>query len=312
MSFLSNKFASLEPGEKFSSQYEIEGLSSIPYTLIKGKCSGNTVLITAGVHSAEYVGIQAAIELSQEISAENVCGNIVIVPLANVSGFEHRTMSMVYEDGKNLNRVFPGNSEGSAAERIAYTLFNDFILGSDYYIDLHCGDGYEQLTPYVYYVGGCRKEHYAKELASCVNVPYIVRSNTLSGGAYNAASSASVASILIERGGLGLFSREEIDADKEDVRNILKFMRIIDGDANRYSQIEFSNVIYEDAPIGGCWYPAKKAGDKVHKGEVLGEIRDYFGSTVHTCYALSDGIILYQTYSLTVLRNGPMIAYGIL
>ena len=32
---------------------------------------------------------------------------MIIVPLVNVSGFEHRTMSLVYEDGKNLNRVFP-------------------------------------------------------------------------------------------------------------------------------------------------------------------------------------------------------------
>ena len=85
-------------------------------------------MITAGIHSAEFVGIQAAIELAEELKPENIRGTVVILPLVNRSGFEHRTMSMVYEDGKNLNRVFPGNPEGSTAEKLAYTVFREFIL----------------------------------------------------------------------------------------------------------------------------------------------------------------------------------------
>ena len=81
-----------------------------------------TVLITAGIHNAEYVGIQAAIELSNELDVDKLKGNVVIVPLANRSGFENRTMSRVFEDGKNLNRVFPGDPDGSEADRLAHML----------------------------------------------------------------------------------------------------------------------------------------------------------------------------------------------
>ena len=74
----------------------------LPITIICGKKEGKTALITGGVHCAEYVGIETAIGLSKEINPEDISGNIIIVPLINRSGFENRTMSVVYEDGKKF------------------------------------------------------------------------------------------------------------------------------------------------------------------------------------------------------------------
>ena len=103
-------------------------------------------------------------------------GNVIILPLANRSGFENRTMSRVYEDGKNLNRVFPGDREGSEADRLAHMLFEVFIKNVDAYIDLHCGDGYETLVPFCCYLGATPAEETAKRMVECVNVKYNVRS----------------------------------------------------------------------------------------------------------------------------------------
>ena len=103
----------------------------LPITIICGKKEGKTALITGGVHCAEYVGIETAIELSKEINPEDISGNIIIVPLINRSGFENRTMSVVYEDGKNLNRVFPGNEQGSVSEKIAYFMEKELFKISD-------------------------------------------------------------------------------------------------------------------------------------------------------------------------------------
>ncbi|MER2152425.1 MAG: succinylglutamate desuccinylase/aspartoacylase family protein, partial [Candidatus Limivicinus sp.] len=104
----------LTPGKTVKDHIHVEGTElHVPHVLLCGKQPGKTVLITAGIHNAEYVGIQAAIELSNELDVETLCGNVIIVPLANRSGFENRTMSRVFEDGKNLNRVFPGDRDGS-------------------------------------------------------------------------------------------------------------------------------------------------------------------------------------------------------
>ncbi len=48
----------------------------------------------------------------------------------------------------------------------------------------------------------------------------------------------------------------------------------------------------------------------IQGGEVLGTVKDYEGNVTEVCRAECDGVILYQTGSLQVLENGPMIAYG--
>ena len=218
----------LTPGKTVKDHIHVEGTElHVPHVLLCGRQPGPTVLITAGIHNAEYVGIQAAIELSKELDVSALHGSVVIVPLANRSGFENRTMSRVFEDGKNLNRVFPGDRDGSEAERLAHMLFEVFIKNVDAYIDLHCGDGYETLVPFCYYLGETPAEETAKRMVGCVNVKYVVRSRCRTGGAYNLASIHGVPSVLIERGQLSLFSREEIEADKADVRSILRCLGVL-------------------------------------------------------------------------------------
>lgn len=302
----------LTPGKTIKDHIHVQGTElHVPHVLLCGEHPGPTLLISAGIHSAEYVGIQAAIELSNELDVKELRGNVIILPLANRSGFENRTMSMVYEDGKNLNRVFPGDAKGSEADRLAHTLFEVFIKNVDYYIDLHSGDGYETLVPYVYYLGDTSAEEKAKQMVTCVNTNYYVRSRCRTGGAYNLASIYGIPSVLIERGQLSLFSREEIEADKADVRNILRYAGILSGDWTEYPKqqlLEYSN----DAPCTGCWYPEKKVGDFFRKGEKLGEIRDYFGRSLFTEYAPEDGVLLHQCSSLNIIEKGPMVTYGVL
>lgn len=306
-----------EPGQKRSGFLAVHGGGvELPVTMICGEKPGPAVLISAGVHNAEYVGIQAAIELADELEPEQLSGSVALIHLMNPTGYEHRTMSLVYEDEKNLNRVFPGQENGTLAERIAYTVTETFFRRVDAYIDLHSGDGYEELTPYVYCQGAAQKDvaERSRAMAELVDVPYVVPSQTTTGGAYNHAGSMGVPGILIERGGLGLWSREEVDADKKDVRNILRALGVLDSarEPQLLHPVELSTVFYENSRFNGCWYPRRKAGDRVLEGEVLGEVRDYFGNLLQVCKAKSDGVLLYQTRSLSILKDGPMIAYGAL
>ena len=301
----------LTPGKTIKDHIHVYGTElHVPHVLLCGMEDGPTALISAGIHNAEYVGIQAAIELSNELDVNELRGNVIILPLANRSGFENRTMSMVYEDGKNLNRVFPGDKEGSTAEKLAHTLFDVFIRNVDYYIDLHSGDGFEELIPYVYYLGDAPAEQEAREMVECVNAKYFVRSRCRTGGAYNLASIHGIPSVLIERGQLSLFSREEIEADKADVRNILRRIGILPGDYVTYPKTELLESS-DDAPCTGCWYPEKQVGDWFQKGDKLGEIRDYFGRSLFTEFAPCDGVLIHQCASLNIIEKGPMVTYGV-
>lgn len=304
----------IQKGEKSQGEIAIIGGGrSMPATVICGVEEGPTILITAGIHNAEYVGIQAAMELAQEFQPEDLSGNVIFVPLVNVSGFENRTMSTVYEDGKNLNRVFPGKADGTQAERIACTIVQKLFSLADYYIDLHSGDGFEQLHPHVYYVGVVDEKtadaslHMARHISS----RFIVRSKCADGGAYNYASSMGIPSILIERGGQSAWSWEEVEQDKRDVEHLILHLQGKRCRGLKHTrQMILENVVYECAPYTGCWYPMKKPGEYFFKGEELGELRDYYGNKLYTSIAMEDGVILYQTISLSIIEEGPMISYA--
>lgn len=303
-----------EAGQKASGFVKIDGTDiEIPVTLICGAKEGPTVLISGGLHNAEYVGIQAAMELADEIKPEDVTGNIIVIRLMNRTGFEHRTMSLVYEDGKNLNRIFPGSILGTVADKICYTVERKFMKQADFYIDLHSGDGFEGLVSYVYYagVGPEKMVEKSREMAEIAHVEYIVKSGSTT-GAYNYAGTLGIPSILLERGCSSVWCKDLVEEDKHDVRNILRYLGTLSGAAHVHGKkpTDVTPVIYENASQAGCWYPTKQPGETFKEGEILGVVRDYFGNILETCVAKQGGIMLYETVSLCILKDTPMVAYG--
>lgn len=305
----------VQPGQRVSGYLQLEGGKfRLPVTIFHGERPGKTVLITAGIHAGEYVGIQAAMELAQKLKPEKVAGTVVIVKVVNRPAFEKRSGSMGLSDGKNLNREFPGSPDGTEMEQLARAVADNLHSIADYYIDLHSGDVFEQLTPYVYYAGKAKAQVVAesRKMAEQVDVPYMVKSNVASGGAYNYAASLGIPSILIERGGMGRWSTEEVRSTRRDVRNILCYLGVYTGEMDKrtYYPLDVEDVRYQDASHNGCWYPFKSAGDMFCRGEVLGEVRDYEGKVIEISRAEYDGVVLYQTGALQVVADGPMIAYG--
>lgn len=127
--------------------------SHIPVTIINGQGDGPTLLITAGIHGGEYPGIAAAIELARDLEPQNISGSLIIIHPVNTPSFWARSAFIVPEDGKNLNREFPGDAGGTLSQKIAHILSQKFFPQADFYIDLHSGDIHEELYPYVYYPG---------------------------------------------------------------------------------------------------------------------------------------------------------------
>ena len=309
------KNITVQPGKKWSGELELaNGDIRLPATVLHGHGTGKTMLITAGVHAGEYVGIQAAIELSQKLKIEKVNGTIIIIKVMNRPAFEARNGSMGLDDGKNLNREFPGNPDGTEMERLAWAISQELQPAADYYIDLHSGDDYEKLIPYVYYAGAAAGEvvSLSRQMAEQVDVPYMVKSNVASGGSYNYAASQGIPSILIERGGMGDWTYEEVRSTRRDVRNILCHLGIYQGlkDFRTYYPLDVADVRYQDAEENGLWYPFKKVGDMIQEGDILGEVRDYEGNVKEVSVAEFDGVLLYQCGTLQVLGNGPMVTYG--
>lgn len=298
-------------GEKVSGFWDIEGYS-IPTTIINGKKSGKIVAISSGIHNCEYVGIQSAIELSQEIDPVNINGTVIIFHPVNYSGFFHKIPAVMPEDNKNLNRAFPGIENGSTSDKIAYH-FSKFLYPQlDFFIDLHGGDLYERATNFVYSpgIGDNKVIEVSHEVAQVLSIPYRVRSSAKT-GAYNSAAIQGVPSMLIERGGNGLWNNEEVKEYKKDILSVLGYFNIIDFlNEKNLNQKEITTAKYISSEVDGFWYPRYKAGEKFNEGDLLGEIKDCFGNIITSYYAEFDGVILYGVFSLAIKKSEEILAYG--
>ncbi len=341
------KLSKLEANRRHGYTVMVEGTDLwFPLAIIRGSQPGPTIVITAGIHAAEYPGIKAALELSYDLDFSTITGTVIIVAMANAAGFWRRSNSMVpgsYTStgtDQNLNRIFPGNAQGSPDERLAAALFA-LIETADYYIDLHSGDSYESLIPHAYFcampadalgdgvdatsaagaadtISTISSEYQqictqSQKMAHCVKVPYLVPFFGYHGGAaYSEACKAGVPSILIERGGMGLCERVDVDNFKADVMNLLRKLGCMHGVFDTYEDAQeiLTTQHFDTAHVTGVWSPRCKSGDSVYPNQVLGTITDPFGNTLETILAKGEGVILYQTESLNIIAGELAVAYA--
>ncbi|MDE1992993.1 MAG: succinylglutamate desuccinylase/aspartoacylase family protein, partial [Rhizobiaceae bacterium] len=194
----------------------------IPFGIIEGAEPGPCLLITAGVHASEYCSIEAAVRLMQT-KPETIKGTLVILPILNIEGFAKRSIYIMPQDGKNLNRMFPGNAEGSTGERLAHWLMTEVYPQADAYMDLHGGDLDESLAPFTIFPGGCAK---SLALAEAFGLPIAVAS-TRPGNSVNGARLAGIPSILPEIGGNGIWSESSVGLMVDGIHRVMQHLDMI-------------------------------------------------------------------------------------
>ena len=109
-----------------------------------------------------------------ELRVDELAGSITAVPVVSMQSFERRSPFVVPEDGKNLNRSFPGTYDGTYTDALARGIFDELIAPADVLIDLHGGDLVEALEPFTIYGRGPAEEQ-ARSLAVAFGLPYVVR-----------------------------------------------------------------------------------------------------------------------------------------
>src|SRR5438477_10584529 len=93
----------------WSGMVEPEPGVALPCTIIRGGRPGKRLLVTAGVHGAEYSSIEAARRLTR-LSPDEIAGELVVLPVVSIEAFWKHLAFVSPLDGKNLNRVFPGDA----------------------------------------------------------------------------------------------------------------------------------------------------------------------------------------------------------
>jgi len=297
-----------------------EGLEKYewPYFVIAGRTSGPTVLVTAGIHAAEYTGIEAAIRLGRGIDPAHVQGILLVIPLLNRPGFYERSVYVNPEDGDNLNRLFPGDPKGKWGERFAHRLLTEIVTRCEYAIDLHAGDLIEDLTPFVIYreTGEAALDDRIRTMANAYGARWAVKSAPTGerpGALYALAALNGVASMLAESGGRGLLIEEDVVRHLRGVTNVLRAIGALDGAPEPVPPPRVVNSFdWLRSPEEGIFHSHVRVEQRVAAGDVVGELVDLVGEPLATVKVPVSGVVLFVVTSPAIKKDGLLLAIGAL
>ncbi len=281
----------------------------------RGAHDGPHLVVIAGIHGCEYSPIRGAVELMRGLDPATLTGAVTTVPIVNVASFRQRTPFVSPADGKNLNRCFPGDPDGTYSDQLAHHVFTELISPADELIDLHGGDMVEALEPFALY-DGSPVEATARAMAVAFGLPYIVRTERegapIGGTTSAAAADVGVAGITAEVGGCGLLEADAVAAHVRGCRNTMRRLGMLAGAVEPAPQPQHmvERFIWLRCREGGWWQPSVQVGDEVPAGGRLGAVLDPFGDELEVIEAPEAGVPLFITSSPAVADDGLLLGLG--
>ncbi len=284
---------SVEPGEskniriKISETYTGDEIR-MPIRVIRSKEPGPTVFITAAIHGDEINGTGIIHDFMFGDMVEILKGTLILVPVVNVFGFE--THERYLPDRRDLNRSFPGSSQGSLASRMAKTLMKEVVSKCDYGIDLHSAAFQRTNFPNV---RADLTSKVTRELALSFGAALIVDGKGPVGAFRREATKAGCPTIILEAGEPWKIEPSVLQIGVQGIRNTLIHLGMMEGERIEPPyQAVIRKSIWLRATVGGILKFHVTAGDFVEKDQPIATNYSILGKEQNTLICPQDGIIL--------------------
>ena len=313
--------ASAGPGQKATGYIEVpagvDAGTRIPVIVIRGDKPGPILALVAGAHGTEYASI-IALENLGEMPAGGLAGTVIIVPLVNVASFEQKVPHVNPVDGKNMNRFYPGNPNGTQTERAAWAITKEVVEKADYLIDLHGGDLDESLRPYSYWAptGKAQQDAISREMALAFGLDTIIissdRPRELNAAKYleSNASLRGKPSITVEAGYAGTVEPDDVGALVSGCVSVMRYLKMMNqpSDAKPVENpVWIERIESVTSSTTGIFHPLVKRGMYVQRGMKVGYVTDYFGGKISEARAPESGVVLYIC-AVPSMKQGDTIA----
>lgn len=268
---------------------------------------GPTLCLTAAVHGDELNGIETVRRVLHEVEPERLAGTLVGVPIVNLQGF-HRN-SRYLPDRRDLNRFFPGNPSGSAASRIAYSLFNQVIRHCSWLVDLHTGSFHRTNLPQL---RADLNDDRVVELTEGFGSTVILHSDGADGTLRGAATAAGIPAVTLEA---GMPMQVQEDAVNHSVKGIFTLLDTL-GMYNKRSLWGNPEPIYYQsrwvrADHGGILAGEVRLGRRVSPGDVLGTVIDPISNEQNTITSPYQGRVIGMAIDQFVMPGYATFHIGI-
>lgn len=291
--------------------------ASVPVIELTGGRDGPRLTVLAGVHGCEYAPMAAVRQWTRDLATrDGLRGRVTAVPVLNLTAFRSRTPFVTPDDGKNLNRCFPGDPGGTFSDRLADAVFRELITGADAVIDAHAGDLVEALEPFALYDAG-PAESRARELATAYGLGYVIRQEpgpdrAVSGTASATAAALGVPAIVAEAGGGGLVDEASVATHVRGLNRVLARLGMIDEPvSDEPDPVHLRRFLWLRCADAGFWEPVVRTGQTVAEGQLLGMVSTLDGARVlQEITAPAAGVPMFITNSPAVAADGLLLGLG--
>jgi hypothetical protein len=308
------------PGEKASGYLEIpargDAGTRVPISVIRGAQSGPTLALIGGTHGSEVAPILALQRVRATVDPAQLKGTLLIVHVANLPSFLARTVYYSPVDGKNLNRVYPGDPNGTVSQRIAHVITTEIIDRADYLVDMHAGDGNESLRPYLYWnklgVDPSVDER-ARQMALAWGNDHIIMDTTRTKDVKHSIYTQNTAhlrgkpALTTENGYLGQPVEAMIEKNVAGAFRLMRHLGMLPGPVEQTpAPVWLGRYEVLTSPETGVWHPVVERAHTVAKGAVIGRVTDYFGTVIGEVKAPFDGEIMYVVGTPAMSKGEPV------
>lgn len=273
---------------------------NISITVSRGLADGPVLLLSGGLHGDEINGIETVRRIIENKYHIPERGTIICIPIINIYGFIHFSRSV--PDGKDVNRSFPGNKNGSLAARVAHYLMRDIIPKIDYGIDFHTGGADRTNYPQIRCV---LKDPINLELANAFRAPFAIDSVYRSNSLRQSAAKLGKKILVFEGGEAGRFDELAIQEGVNGTLRVINHLQMSTRELipPSYESLTIKSSTWVRAKNSGLFQSLVEYGQKVKKNQLVGHITDPFGESKLPLKASMEGYVIG-------LQNNPIIHQG--
>lgn len=269
--------------------------------VVHGKRTGPTIFVSAAIHGDEIIGVEIVRRLLRSPALNRLRGTLLAVPIVNSYGF--MSHSRYLPDRRDLNRCFPGSTQGSLAARLAHIFMTEIVKRSDVGIDLHSAAIDRTNLPQIRISPAMPR---TMALAEAFGAPLILTSKTREGSLRYTAQEAGVDILLYEAGEGLRFDEFAVRAGVSGILRVMRHLEMIpakESKPTRTPPMKSRSSYWFRAPAGGLMRTYKTIGDQVVANDVLGVISDPFGEKEIELIVEEPGLIVGRS-NLPVVNEG--------
>ena len=278
---------------------------------LPGQDRGKRICIVTGIHGDELEGQYVAFLLNRRLQEhpEYLHATVDIYPALNPMGINTIQRGVPLFD-LDMNRIFPGESDGPAAEFLAEKIIRD-VTGADIAIDIHASNIFLRELPQVRI-----SEETADRLvplAKQLNIDFVwihAAATVLHSTFAHSMNTLGTHCLVVEMGVGMRLTRSYGEQLTEGILNLMKTQGMWDGPTHctHTPIVSKDEVAFLNANAAGIFMAEAQHSGRVQSGQLLGIIADPLtGEIREQVTAPTDGL-LFTLREYPVVYPGSLLA----